>query len=74
MNPSVPIFWDLLAHGGRKLRTDTHTNTHTRDNYRNPHCACTPRVNYYDDDMLLVLCPLHVAVVVQQRKVKHLLR
>ena len=31
----VPIFPDLDAHGGRKLRTDTHT----RDNYSNPRCA-----------------------------------
>ena len=25
--------------------THTHTRTHTRDNYCNPLCACTPRVN-----------------------------
>ena len=24
---------------------DTHTHTHTQDNYSNPCCACTPRVN-----------------------------
>ena len=30
VNPLIPIFWDLRACGGRKLRTDTHThNTHT---------------------------------------------
>ena len=37
MNTYVPIFRDLDARGGRKLRTDTHTNT--RDNYSNPRCA-----------------------------------
>ena len=35
----VPIFWGLDARGGRKLRTDTHTYTHPRDNYSNPRCA-----------------------------------
>ena len=25
VNMYVPIFWGLDAHGGRKLRTDTHT-------------------------------------------------
>ena len=33
----VPIFRGPDARGGRKLRTDTHTNT--RDNYSNPRCA-----------------------------------
>ena len=37
MNTYVPIFRGLDARGGRKLRTDTHTNT--RDNYSNPRCA-----------------------------------
>ena len=37
MNTYVPILRDLDARGGRKLRTDTHTNT--RDNYSNPRCA-----------------------------------
>ena len=26
--------------------TYIHTDTHTRDNYCNPRCACAPRVNY----------------------------
>ena len=25
---------------------DTHTHTHTQDDYRNPRCACAPRVNH----------------------------
>ena len=29
VNPLVPIFCDLHARGGRKLRTDRHTHTHT---------------------------------------------
>ena len=37
VNTYVPIFRDLDARGGRKLRTDTHT--HTRDNYSNPRCT-----------------------------------
>ena len=37
MNKYVPIFRGLDARGGRKLRTDTHTNT--RDNYSNPRCT-----------------------------------
>ena len=37
VNTYVPIFRGLDARGGRKLRTDTHTNT--RDNYSNPRCA-----------------------------------
>ena len=45
MNTYVPIFQGLDARGGRKLRTDR--QTHTRDNYSNPCCACTPRVNKY---------------------------
>ena len=28
VNTYVPIFQDLDAQGGRKLRTDTHTHTH----------------------------------------------
>ena len=28
VNTYVPIFRDLDARGGRKLRTDTHTHTH----------------------------------------------
>ena len=39
------IFRGLDARDGRKLRTETHTYTHTRDNYSNPCCACAPRVN-----------------------------
>ena len=39
MNTYVPIFRGLDARGGRKLRTDTHTHTNTRDNYSNPRCA-----------------------------------
>ena len=27
-------------------RTDRQTHTHTQDNYCNPRCACTLRVNY----------------------------
>ena len=27
------------------LDTLTHTHTHTQDDYRNPRCACAPRVN-----------------------------
>ena len=27
-------------------QTYIHTDTHTRDNYCNPRCACAPRVNY----------------------------
>ena len=34
MNTYVPIFRGLDARGGRKLRTDTHTHTNTRDNYQ----------------------------------------
>ena len=37
VNTYVPIFRDLDARGGKKLRTDTHT--HTRDNYNNLRCA-----------------------------------
>ena len=33
VNTYVPIFLGLDAHGGRKLRTYTHT--HTRDNHSN---------------------------------------
>ena len=36
VNTYVPIFRGLDAHGGRKLRTDTHTHTHIHthtDNY-----------------------------------------
>ena len=29
--------------------THEHTNTHTQDNYRNPRCACVPRVNNEQD-------------------------
>ena len=28
------------------LDTHTHTQTHTQDDYRNPRCACAPRVNH----------------------------
>ena len=35
VNMYVPIFQGLDARGGRKLRTDTHT----QDNYSNPRCA-----------------------------------
>ena len=45
VNMYEPIFLGLDAHGGKKIRTDTHTNTHM-DNYRNPRCACSPKLNY----------------------------
>ena len=45
VNPYVPIFLGLDACGGTKLRTDRQTHTYTRDNYSNPHCAFTLRVN-----------------------------
>ena len=32
-------------HDEEGLDTHTHTHTHTQDNYCNPLCACTPRVN-----------------------------
>ena len=42
VNTYVPIFRGLDAHGGRKLRTDTHTHgTTTVISLR----ACAPRVN-----------------------------
>ena len=41
VNTYVPIFRGLDACSGRKLRVDTHT----RDNYSNPRCACEPKVN-----------------------------
>ena len=49
MNTYVPIFRGLDARGGRKLRTDTHTHTNTRDNHSNPRCAHARRglINYY---------------------------
>ena len=39
VNMYVPIFQDLDARGGRKVRTDTHIDTHIRDNYSNPRCT-----------------------------------
>ena len=30
------------------LDTLTHTLTHTQSDYRNPRCACAPRVKYID--------------------------
>ena len=39
-------------------QTDRHTHTHTRDNYRNPRCACTPRV--IGTDLALASAILHV--------------
>ena len=30
---------------GLDTLTHTHTHTHTQDDYRNPRCACAPRVN-----------------------------
>ena len=39
VNTYVPIFQGLDARGGRKLLTDTHTCTHTRDNYSNLRCV-----------------------------------
>ena len=39
MNTYVPIFRDLNTCGGRKLRTDLDTHTHTQDNYSNPRCT-----------------------------------
>ena len=42
----------LIAHTARIACSDRHTyrqtdrQTHTRDNYCNPLCACAPRVNY----------------------------
>ena len=29
------------------METDTHTHTDTQNDYRNPRCACAPRVNDY---------------------------
>ena len=46
----------LGACGGRKLRTDTQTHTHTRDNYSNPRCACAPRINESMTNILLDSC------------------
>ena len=46
VNTYVPIFRGLDVCGGRKLRTNTHIHTYTRDNYSNPRRACAPRVNY----------------------------
>ena len=47
VNTYVPIFRGLYARGGRKLRTDihthTHSDTHTRDNYSNPRYALARR-------------------------------
>ena len=31
----------------KKMDTHTHRHTHTQNNYCNPRCACTPRVNKY---------------------------
>ena len=39
VNTYISIFRGLDARGGRKLRTDTHIHTHTRDNYSNLRCA-----------------------------------
>ena len=50
MNTHVPIFRGLDARGGRKLRTDTHTNT--RDNYSNPRCAHARR------GLIIIMCSI----------------
>ena len=42
----VPSVRRLLAPVRRLAWLDRHTDTHTQDKYRNPRCACAPRVNY----------------------------
>ena len=39
------------------LDTQTHTHTHTQNDYRNPRCACAPRVN----DTLMLFISVGVA-------------
>ena len=59
LNTYVPIFRGIDVRGGRKLQTDR--QTHTRENYSNPRCACTPRVNDDRDD-LRSLHSLHACI------------
>ena len=42
---SMPTL-SLVASVADEGRGNTHSLTHTQDNYRNPRCACAPRVNY----------------------------
>ena len=43
----------MFAQDRRLDWTDTHTHTHTQTKYRNPRCACAPRVNH---DTYTCLC------------------
>ena len=45
--PLIPLVGRLKAREGRVEKTDRQTDrqTDTQDNYRNPRCACAPRVN-----------------------------
>ena len=42
-------------------QTHTHTHTHTQDNYCNPRCACTPRVNKNKKNQLKMAAPAEVS-------------
>ena len=48
LKPLVPSVRRLLVPVRRLAQWDrhTHTHTHTQDKYRNPRCACAPRVKY----------------------------
>ena len=47
LNTMVSFIIHLIARTARIACPDRHTHrhTHTQDNYCNPRCACTPRVN-----------------------------
>ena len=43
LRPMVLLYGRLVAWGGILVVTERHTHIQTK--YRNPHCACAPRVN-----------------------------
>ena len=44
------------------------THTHKQTDYRNPHCACTPRVNYTTLHCHILVCFYRAIIIIRKRK------
>ena len=53
LRPPVCLVCRLVARVADEGRGHTHTHTHTQDDYRNPRCACAPRVNRWQHNTLV---------------------